>query len=169
MGDIFKEQIVKRKPTTGDMVKKIGLAAAVLVIFIVSSPYLGQFAIFITFAAGFGAYILMGRLNVEYEYIFTNGDLDIDIIYNRTQRKRLFTGRVSDFEVMAHVTDNNHAGDFSSAVETKDYSSGVVSDITYAFLTFYKNKRTKIIFEPNEMMMKAISSALTPRKLFKKP
>ena len=141
---------------------------AVAAVFLVSVSLIGQFAMFVTVIAGFGAYWVMGFLNVEYEYIFTNGELDIDVIYNRTRRKRMYSGGVSNFEVMAHVDDKNHSGDFNSAQETKNYSSGVTTDDTYAFLTTYKGKRVKIIFEPNEMMLKAISTVLTPRKLFKK-
>lgn len=168
MGDVFKEQIVKRKPTGKDLMKRVGLVAAVIIIFFMSMYFIGQFAFIITVAAGFGAYLLMNMLNLEYEYIFTNGELDIDVIYNRTRRKRLFSGSVSDFEVMAHVEDKAHIGDFASANETKDYSSGAVTDHTYAFLTNYKGKRLKILFEPNDVFIKAISTVLTPRKLFKK-
>jgi hypothetical protein len=168
MGDVFKEQIVKKNPSARNTFIKVASVTAVALIFIIGTIYLGQWALYIAVAAGFGAYVLMGRQNVEYEYIFTNGELDIDIIYNKSRRKRLFTGNVSDFEVMAHVEDVNHIGDFNSATETLDYSSGGVTDNTYAFLAAYKGKRLKIIFEPNDMMMQAISKNLTPRKLFKK-
>jgi hypothetical protein len=168
VGDVFKEQIVKRASTGLDVVKKIGLGLAVIIVFIVSTMVIGEFALLITVAAGFGAYLLMGNMNVEYEYIFTNGDLDIDAIYNRTRRKRLFSASVSDFEVVAHVEDTAHTRDFDSATETKNYSSGVTTKDTYAFLVAHKGKRLKVIFEPNEMMIKAFSTVLTPRKLFKK-
>jgi hypothetical protein len=168
MGDVFKEQIVKRQPNAKNTAIKAGLIAGVVIIFFVANIFIGQWGLYVAVAAGFFAYILMGRQNVEYEYIFTNGELDIDIIYNKSKRKRLFSGRVTDFEIMAHVEDKNRVGDFNSATETHDYSSGVVSNDSYAFLTAYKGKRLKIIFEPNEMMMKCISSVLTPRKLIKK-
>lgn len=168
MGDVFKEQIVKKKPTTLDLLKKAGLVIAVMLIFFITSLFIGEFAFVITVAAGFGAYLLMNRLNLEYEYIFTNGELDIDVIYNRTQRKRLFSGQVSDFEIMAHVEDKTYTGEFTSANETKDYTSGTGTKDTYAFLTMYKTKRLKVLIEPNEMMLKAFSTVLTPRKLHKK-
>ena len=168
MNDVFKEQIVKRKKSGKDTAKKFGLIAALFIIFFVTLVLVQAFAFIITVVAGFGAFWLMGMLNIEYEYVFTNGELDIDIIYNQNKRKRLYTGTVKDFDVMAHVDDKNHVRDFDGANETKDYSSGVTTNDTYAFLTSYKGKRLKIIFEPNEMMIKAIASVLTPRKLFKK-
>jgi hypothetical protein len=168
MGDVFKEQIVKRKPTAMTTVYKAGLVAAVILVFFVGNLYLGGWGLTLALVAGFGAYMLMNRLNIEYEYIFTNGELDIDAIYNKSRRKRLYNGNVKDFEVMAHVEDKNHTGDFNSAQETLNYSSGVITNDTYAFLTAYKGKRVKIIFEPNEMMVKAIATVLTPRKLHRK-
>jgi hypothetical protein len=139
------------------------------VIFLVVLITLPGFGVIIGFAAIFAAWFAMSFLNVEYEYVFTNGDLDIDIIYNRARRKRIFSGHVNNFELMCHVEDKIRIGEFASAQETRDYSSGVVGENTYAFLTPYNGKRLKIIFEPNEKMMKAISGVLTRRKLFVKP
>ncbi|MCL2708737.1 MAG: DUF6106 family protein [Defluviitaleaceae bacterium] len=168
MNDVFKEQIVRRKPTGKDKLKKAGLIVAVAAVFLITISYIGQFALFVTAAAGFGAFLLIGMLNVEFEYVFTNGELDIDAIFNRTRRKRMFSGYVKDFEIMAHIDDRNHTHDYDSAQEVKNYSSGETKENTYAFLANYKGKRQKIIIEPNEMMVKAFSTALTPRKFIKK-
>lgn len=37
-------------------------------------------------------------LNVEYEYIVTNGEMDVDMIQSKTNRKRLITFNCSDIE-----------------------------------------------------------------------
>jgi len=166
MGDVFKEQIVKRKESPLDMLKRAGLIIAVIVIFfgVLQTP-IATLVPIITLAAGFGAFYLMSFLRVEYEYVFTNGELDIDIIYNRARRKRVFSANVKSFEVMAHVEDMNHAGSFKGAHETRDYSSGVVGPDTYAFLISVSGKQTKVIIEPNEKMMTAISGAVPRSKL----
>ena len=165
MGDVFKEQIIKRQPTPKDTLKRVGLLAAVLIIGVITMATIPAFAPFIVLAAGFGAWVLMGYLKVEYEYAFTDGELDIDAIYNRSRRKRLFSARVNDFELMAHVDDKVQMGAFQGAVETKDYSSGVVNENTYAFLLNYRGKRTKFIIEPNAVMLKALATVLTRRRL----
>ncbi len=41
---------------------------------------------------------LSKMLNVEYEYIVTNGEMDIDIIQSKTNRKRVFTFKCSEIE-----------------------------------------------------------------------
>ncbi|MCL2605007.1 MAG: hypothetical protein FWD90_11055 [Defluviitaleaceae bacterium] len=166
MGDVFKEQIIKRKPTARDFVFRVLLVAAAGLIFFLAMMFLPSFGVIFGFAAMFGAWYGMSFLNVEYEYVFTNGDLDIDVIYNKARRKRLFTGQVNNFEIMCHVDDKVHIGDFASAQETRDYSSGESGENTYVFLTTQSGKRIKVIFEPNEKLLKAIGTVLTRRKLF---
>jgi len=170
LGDVFKEQLVKRAVTGKDTAKRFGIVALAVIIFFfcLYIPYVQQVAVFIAAALIFGAYVLITRQNIEYEYSFTNGDLDIDIIYNKSRRKRLFSSSVKDFEIMAPVQDTAHTHELSGAQETKDYSSGIAGPNTYAFITAYKGKRLKIIIEPNDMMLKAFSTVLTPRKLIKK-
>jgi len=168
MGDVFKEQIVKRKPSAKDVAIRVCLCILVVLIFFAAIAMgAAQFSIIIVAAAGFGASYLMSFLNVEYEYVFTNGELDIDIIYNRARRKRVFSSHVNEIEIMAHIEDKNHS--FENYEQIKDFSSGEIKPDTYVFLTNYQNKRTKVIFEPNEKMMKAISGTLSRSKLHKRP
>ena len=166
--DVFKEQIVKKEPTLKSKLIKAGVILFIVVVFFFIFPYTGEFTVIITAILGFAAYYFFGTLNVEYEYIFTNGELDIECIYSKSRRKRLYSGVVRDFEIMTHVDDKNHASAFNSAAETKDYSSGRTKDNTYAFLTAYKGKKLKIIIEPDDIMQQAFSTVITPRKFIKK-
>ena len=169
MGDVFNEQIVKVHGSFSDTVKRVGIVLLIVVIFLVSFMYLNAFAVFIGAAAVFGGMYLMSFLNVEYEYVYTNGELDIDIIYNRSRRKRLFSTIVKDFEIMAHVDDKTHTHAFGGAQETINCHSGEVGPNTYAFLATIKGKRAKVIFEPNDKMLKAIGTSLSRRKLHLRP
>ncbi|MCL2526852.1 MAG: DUF6106 family protein [Defluviitaleaceae bacterium] len=165
MGDVYKEQIVKRQQTSRDSLKRAGLIMAVIFISFIAFSMIPQFAPFVVTGAVFGAWYLLSFLKVEYEYTFTSGELDIDAIYNRSRRKRVFSARVSDFEIMAHVDDKMHHGSFEGAQTFRDYSSGVTSDNSYAFLINHENKRTKVVIEPNEIMLVALAGVLTRRKL----
>lgn len=168
MGDVFLEQLVKRKPTGRDTLIRTGLILGVAIIFLVTMTIIPGLGMIITLAFGFGAYILNGRLKKEYEYSFTNGELDIDVIYNRSSRKRIFNGHVRDFELMAHVDDQNHKNSLNTASERLDYSTGIPSGRSYNFLTNYKGKRVAIIIEPNEEMLAAIGKAMTRSKFYPK-
>jgi len=170
MADVFNEQLVKKQATIKDTLLKSlmigGVVALAVVVF--SIPALAMFGMVIVVAAGFAAWVFIGRLKKEYEYIFTNGELDIDVIYNKSSRKRVFNGMVRDFEIMAHVDDPSHTNTFASANERLDYSTGVVSENSYIFLTNHNSKRVAIIIEPNEAMKGAISKVLTRRKFYPK-
>jgi len=168
MQDVFMEQLIKWQNTPSDRLKKAGLILAVLAIFFLTMAIIPAFGVIVTMLAGFGAYVLMGRLNKEFEYSFTNGELDIDVIYNKSSRKRIFNGYVRDFEIMAHVNDPDHKNSIASANEHHDYSSGITSDRSYVFLTNYKSKRVSIIMEPNDEMLAAMAKALTRRKFHPK-
>jgi len=165
MGDVFKEQIVKRQQTAGDSLKRVGLVLAAAVLS-VAALLLGSFiGPFLVAAIVFGAWFLMSFIRREYEYSFTAGELDIDVIYNRSRRKRVFSARVNDIEIMAHIDDKMHIGAFQGAQITKDYTSGVNGNNTYIAMINYENKRTKLVIEPNEVMLKAIAGVLTRRRL----
>ena len=166
MADVFNEQIVKRLKTPADSLKQAGLVTAVVVLGIITLASPLQQVVFIVLGlGGFGAYFLSGFLNVEYEYVITNGELDIDIIYNKARRKRLFSAQVRNIEIFAHVENMNFAGNFSGAQDVRNYGSGGKNQAnTYAFLINVKNRQTKVIMEPNEKMLKAIGSGMARSK-----
>ena len=43
---------------------------------------------------------LFRRLDLEYEYLYVNGDLDIDKIMGKQKRKRVFSMNVNDLELL---------------------------------------------------------------------
>ena len=169
MADIFNEQIVKRQSTARDAAIRVCLVILLVLIGVFSFVFLNIFALMVIFGTGYGAFFLMSYLNVEYEYTFTSGELDIDIIYNRARRKRLLSVNLKQIEIMAHIDDPNHSGTFKSAQEIRDYSSGTKGDNTYAFLAVIDGKKTKVIIEPNDKMLKTFSKVLTRRNLHLRP
>lgn len=173
MGDVFKEQLVKRNKNNKDSMKKavitstaIVLSAASVLFFIYTGAGIGGAAvvIFIIFMISF---YLINNMNVEYEYIYTNGELDIDCIYNKTKRKTLFTAEVKDFEIMAHIDDKSNLAPFEN-YPVKDFSSGDLLGNTYVFVASLNGKNYRFIIEPNDEMLNSMSVYLTPRKLFRK-
>ena len=53
------------------------------------------FSVILAGVAIFGAIKLTKSMNVEYEYIFTNGEIDIDLIIAKSNRKRLHNFKCS--------------------------------------------------------------------------
>lgn len=162
--NFFKEQIIKRQPSTKDLLMKIGIVLAAVVLSLASFTFLGMFGPVGVVVALFGAYWLWQRTNKEFEYVFTNGELDIDTIYNKSQRKRTFSCDIKDFQICAKVNDTQYANEFSRAEQTLDFSSNSKDAQPYAALLDYKGKKTKMIFEPNEKILEAMRFYI-PRQL----
>lgn len=182
--DVYKEQLVKREFGQRERSKRlyiIGIAVAVAVFFwqicmdSASASYsegkdtMGYaFTLLIILIVGIDIYIAVKKikeLNREYEYAYTNGALDIDVIMNREKRKNVFSGMVSEFEIMAHIDDKEHLALYDK-LPVSDFSSGEVLGNTYVFVTTYKGKRKKFIFEPREDILMDMRRELTPRRLY---
>lgn len=89
--DNYVEQILKRKPQAsqyGAVAGSFVLIAAGFVVMMFVRLNLGL----LVFAVGcFLVFLTSKRLNSEYEYVFTNGDFDVSIIYNMTSRKEYYS------------------------------------------------------------------------------
>lgn len=90
------------------------------------------------------------KLYREYEYDFTNGDIDIDVIYEMKSRKRLISFNVRDIELLAPV-ESDPVKSFSNKPEKvmKLYPSNSKEKVYTAMVTGGTN-RVQIIFVPNE-------------------
>lgn len=97
--DIFKEQIIKIKPTLKTAAIKVLIwAAAAMILAAVIYFGFGQFLPIAAIGLFWGALTLCRKLDVEYEYILTNGDLDIDKIIGKRERKRILALKCADIE-----------------------------------------------------------------------
>ncbi|MBE7035079.1 MAG: hypothetical protein E7402_03015 [Ruminococcaceae bacterium] len=110
--DVFLEYLFEKKTTAQDVVKKMLLVlAAVLVcmVVIVVFSMLGQFfmsyVLLAIAAVVYGLVVLLRNFSLEYEYVFTNGDLDVDIVKGRKTRTRLTSLHCRQIQLMAPITD----------------------------------------------------------------
>jgi hypothetical protein len=123
MSDLYREVLVKRKTTGANQAKKVGLIA--LIVLGVLAGLVFWPALIVAAAAAVASYFIIPKLDVEYEYLYVNGDLDVDAIYSRQKRKRVAEYHVEELEILA--PENSHALDsFRSRKEIKirDFSSG---------------------------------------------
>ena len=164
--DIFVEQIVK-KPADGKVWTiriLIGLAMGVLlavslfVLFII--PILG---LAMAFGIFWGGFRLITNSDCEYEYIVTNGEIDVDKIIAQRKRVRLITAKAPTFEAFGEYTDNtpdtsedvtvvNAVGVNESSAETKTY---------YADFKHASAGNVRLIFSPEERVVEAITPFLS--------
>ena len=155
--DTFFEQIITIKKDGKNIAALLGIwFAALLLCFLIFmySGYIGS--IFVLLMAGiiYGAFKLSGLINIEYEYIVTNGVMDIDKIVNKSSRKRLSSfdlanvSRLEKFNMsQIERIDKKHV---VMACSSKDSNA-------YLMVSEKEGKKAEyIVFSPNEKMQGAI-------------
>ena len=170
--DIFLEYIVSRKKGTKEILKIAGILLAMLILLTASTILILTPLSGISFllAAGviYGAYYLITAQNIEYEYIVTNGEVDVDRIVNRRKRKRIITVHSRTFDIVAPVGSPEHRGEENSNVtQVIDASSGYDNGKAYFAIFSKDGQRFKLIFEPTEKMLDAFKTFI-PRNVFTK-
>ncbi|MBP0955485.1 MAG: hypothetical protein J6M90_07570 [Oscillospiraceae bacterium] len=158
--DFYAEYMVTKRPSGGDTVKKVLLALAMLlvsaVLFLIFFP-VGILLIFLVF---YGGYYLFTGLYTEYEYIITNGTLDVDKISGKRSRKRLISADIAKFE---------RFGLLSQAPDVPDGATTVLAssnDGAAEYYADYKHKSggmVRLIFSPNDKIIDGIVMFLEPR------
>lgn len=115
--DHYNEQLVNKTSEPKDIVIRVliiagGLAIAGLSVYasFIFSEMLGYFPMIIGLGAICLAYWLLGNTVVEYEYIITNHDLDIDKIIGRRKRKRLISINLNNVEEWGEYTGKEGSG-----------------------------------------------------------
>lgn len=162
MNQLYAEAGVKKADTLTTMLLRslliIGMIAGLLVM--LKGGVLGIIGVALVVALGF----LFPKLNVEYEYVFVDGQLDFDKITGKSKRKTLLQIDLEQVEVMAPA--GSHALDSYTYIqcEKKDFSSGRKDSRPYIIMAGIENKKMQIVFEPNEKMLSMIKQK-SPRKL----
>jgi hypothetical protein len=161
--DIFHEQIVK-KPNSGvRILAKVGIIAGFLLLAAAALVLLAGFFPMNTLLVALFVYLgwyLSSSLNVEYEYILTNNDLDIDKIIAKRKRKRLITVKMPALTEFTPLTESNRdAGD-------RTLISCAGNDFPCVIADFKHDKLgdCRLVFSPSEEMLTEIKKVL-PRTI----
>lgn len=163
--DSFKEQMIRKVPTGKENALKIliilgaSVLAAVMVMF---SMMFGMGTIGFALGCGliYGGFWLLKRYNIEYEYIFTNGDLDVDKIMGASTRKRLITVKIADASDIGVLKSLDSDGRTVVLASANDPSA---TDY-YLDVKHKKHGDVRIIFTPNEDILR-IMKPFFPRTM----
>ncbi|MCH5210983.1 MAG: hypothetical protein J1F01_08490 [Oscillospiraceae bacterium] len=183
MEDIYLEYIIKRKKTgaqkalvalvvAGGIAVSLALLAVIygFALYLSGTPY-GSF----TFSIGlvliallwYGMYLIISMQNVEYEYILTNSEMDIDKIMSKKGRKHIVSFDFKEVTICASITDNEHNHDYKNVTPGKVYNlvgDASMGNVYYADFP-EENTTVRVLFQPTHKM---ISSArrYNPRNIF---
>ena len=137
MSDLYTEEIVKKEKTMKDTVIRVLLIAGTAVA-VLSLMVLGWLSIILIIAFAVADYFVLPTLELEYEYLYVNGEIDIDKIMSKQKRKRVFSG--------------------------DDFSSGKKDAKTYTMILKKDQGMEMVIFEPGEVMLKDMKR-MAPREV----
>lgn len=158
--DTYLEFIIKQKYTFSKVLLIIGLylLAAILsfivLIVAVRSSVIMQFSVLIMAIFFYGAWFLSRKLCVEYEYIVTNDELDVDRIIATKTRKRMLTVSVKKFEEFGVATEERISQLKKNAKVILDASIGKNSvNRYYAYFDNKQGNKMLLIFNPTSRML----------------
>ena len=160
--DTYIEHMIKAKKTTSTVFRQILIIIATIVVllaitfvFLVLPP--AALSVFPLLMAGviYLAYRLLGSLDLEYEYILTNGELDIDKIANRKRRKRIITVHAKTFIEFGKAEKKDFYDKEKKYTRIID-ASGHSNAFCDYYAVFFKNgQKIKLIFNPTGKMIDA--------------
>lgn len=166
-GDVFCEVLIQKRLTAADIALRIlACAAAVIVAAGAITGFLGMipFIWIIATAACIAAYLFVKFQNVEFEYIFTSGELDIDKITGKAKRKRALTVNFETMEVLAPENSDALKEWSTRQDKTYDFSSRDKTRQRYVYIGSMDNQNVRIIFEPSGKMVEQMKN-YAPRKV----
>lgn len=168
MADIFKEYLIKQKKSPVDLLAQAGIVLVTAIIvfigFLPNLPFLGPILILV---ALFSAAVLFTKFNREYEYILTNNELDIDVIYSKSRRKRVLTIDMKNIVIMASIQDGAKSQELQKGNKVINASDGENGPNTYAIVTSKDNVLYKVLITPNEAFLNELYRQ-APHKVFKR-
>lgn len=169
MDHFLEEIVVRRRRTLFELLYYLSNAVMVLFAIIgfwMLSNLLGGFsliALAVTlFFCGIAAllFFFRDRLRTEFEYTFTNGDLDFAQVFNNQKRKNLGTMRVKNVESFGPVDSNQFRKLINMpGMSRKNWFLNRDAELYY----FYYQKdqaRTIVVMEPTRDMVDLIKKYL---------
>lgn len=163
MNETYVEWLVKRKTPAYMMLLRI--LSIMLAVCFVLLGFFSILAMIIGVILAVAAYFVYLNSDLEYEYLYVDKELTVDKVMAKTRRKRVAVYDIGKIEILAPVK-SWHLDNYKNRTDkTVDYSSGEEKQPDTRYVFFYDG-RQRVIFEPNEEMIKAITM-VAPRKVFK--
>ncbi len=165
MNEMYAEWLVKRKTPAYTMVLKIFMGILCVIALLLSiSPAFGIFGVIILFAVGGATYLVFRNSEVEFEYLFVTSSLSIDRIYGKSKRKKAWEATMEEIQIIAPTGSIEARDHETKEMKVLDFSSKTPNAKTYTMISQSGSERTKVIFEPNDKLLRCIKMT-APRKV----
>ena len=166
MGDLYYELLVKKNQTFKEKLTKFGVITLVVILGLgglILSPIFLIAAMILGFAA---FYFILPSTDLEFEYLFVNGEMDIDKVMSKTKRKKVKSFSIKDAEIVASM--KSHRLDHyknNQKMKTLDFSSGDPEHYRLGVIARDGAEACMIIIEPDEKLANQIKYC-APSKVF---
>ena len=168
--DNFAEQLVKKNETSSDKTRRVmmivvgilfSIALAVLALLQLGNPLVALLGFVLAVLSGYGTFNIVQNTYVEYEYAFTNGELDVDNIIAKKKRREMVSTNVRQFTDFGKYSDDLEETDDMTIIFATD---NIASHEYYADFNDETVGSARLVFAPDERMLENIVKFL-PAKL----
>ena len=165
----YKEYMIKKQKDVGAKLFTVLMYVAASVISIIAFLLLmpigfGSAVALIIAGAFYGAYRLSGNMNKEFEYIVTEDIIDVDVIVNKSKRKRLISFNLESVKVLADINDAQFKHYLNESFDTViDATSGRKDKKVY-FAIVEKTNKVLVKMELTESIVQGLYE-ISPSKI----
>lgn len=163
MSDLYSELLVTRKSSALAGVVRVLLVTLTAVAVILALLTFSLVFLIAAVALGVADYFLIPRLNLEFEYLLVNDELDVDKIFSKSKRKKAMTIDLKKAEVLAPL--GSHRLDSYQNLKNVDFSANDKEKRPYALVTSNDKEMVKILLQLDSNMFQTIKRRF-PRVAF---
>jgi len=167
--DNFAEQLVKKNETSSDKTRRVVMlivgvlftaSLALLSLLQSGRPVVSFLGLLLAAAAGYGTYYFVQNTYVEYEYTFTNGELDVDKIIAKKKRHEMLSTNIRQFTDFGKYDDGMDETDDMTVIMATD---NVAEHEYYADFNDETVGKARLVFVPDDRMLENIRKFLPAR------
>lgn len=160
MNEFYAEHIFKKKNTMREHVVKLLLVAVLIYSCNLIRVHLAYLVVVLLLLIV--TVLTFLAMNVEYEYFYMNGYLEIDRIASKYLRRRVFEMKINELEVL--VPEGGFEVQPYRSVKVKDFTSKMKGKPRYEMVLSRNGKKMKVLLEPSEVIVESMKQ-IAPKKV----
>lgn len=153
LNNSFCEMAVKSK-TSADYYVKMFLSIVVVLAGVLLFPIIGAISLVLVVIGVCMIGYFGQEKNLEYEYTFTDGSVDIAAVYGGSKRKEVFSFEMDNVSMIVPIGSKRIEHERFS--KKRDYSSKKRNDKIYCFVIESDKEKQLVLLEPNERALAQI-------------
>lgn len=159
MKDVYVEWLVPKKRSLTDKIIRVTIVLMTVACGLLALLSLNVVVFVVTLVLAVIAMIAFNYTDVEFEYIYVNGELGVDRILAKSKRKRIATFDTGKVEIIAPLGSHQLDGHKHKKYKVLDFTTGVRTEKSHIFVMYYAEGK-KVLLEPNRELMTALKGEM---------